>query len=316
MSTVTVLLSTYNGASCLPDQLDSLLAQSRPVDRILVRDDGSSDDTLGILAHYAERHAGLSFYQGPNVGAMRSFFDLLERAAGGEEPATDYYALCDQDDRWLPDRVERGIARIEQAAAVDGAAMPMLSCARPQLVDARFEPIRETRRFVLPRPSFGNALVENICIGCTATFNRALLVSAVTAGIPDAAVMHDWWLYLTAAGLGRVLYDPIPGVMYRQHGGNAVGMAATNASHQLGRARRYLKAKGKSQLAGQTADFLRLVGTRLSLADAALAVRFLDGQRGLARRISLAADRTLRRQRKGDDLLFRLMLILGHYRPA
>ncbi|HEY5466369.1 MAG TPA: glycosyltransferase, partial [Clostridia bacterium] len=153
MKTITILLSAYNGAACLPDQLDSLMAQTHPATRILVRDDGSTDGTRKVLADYARRCGCLTCYSGENLGAARSFFDLLARAAGPGEPPTDYYALCDQDDRWLPDRIEAGISLLGQ-----GEDEPMLACGRPRLVDAAFRPLRETRRFVLPQPSFGNAL--------------------------------------------------------------------------------------------------------------------------------------------------------------
>jgi len=285
-------------------------------DRILVRDDGSTDGTLEILAAYRERFPGLTYYAGPNLGARGSFFNLLLRAAGPEEPSSDIYALCDQDDRWLPERLARSVSSIETLLAETGEdeATPILACGRPRLVGPDFEPIKETRRFILPHPSFGNALVENICIGCTAAFSRALLEQVTAAGVPETAVMHDWWLYLFAAGCGRVVYDPEPTVLYRQHGGNAIGMSATSAGHQLGRARRYLAARGRSLLAAQTASFLRCFGDRLSGEDRLLAEQFAYHQHTFKDRLVLARYRTLRRQRSGDDLLFRLMLLIGHYR--
>ena len=316
MGTITVLLSTYNGERCLPDLLDSLLAQTRLPDRVLVRDDGSTDGTLEVLASYQIRFPGLTFYSGPNLGARESFFEILMRSADPKEPVTDTYALCDQDDRWLPERLARSVAAIENLITESGAdeAIPILACGRPRLVGPDFEPIEETRRFILPNPAFGNALVENICIGCTATFNRALLEQIAVAGVPETAVMHDWWLYLFAAGCGKVIYDPDPTVLYRQHGGNAIGMSATTTGHQLGRARRYLAARGRSLLAAQTASFLRCFGDRLSGEDRLLAERFAYNQHTFKDRFTLARTRTLRRQRPGDDLLFRLMLLLGHYR--
>ncbi len=298
MGTMTVLLSTYNGERCLPDLMDSLLAQTRLPDRILVRDDGSTDGTLEVLSAYRERFPGLTYYAGSNLGARESFFNLLVRAAGPEEPASDMYALCDQDDRWLPERLARSVASIEilLSESGEGEAIPVLACGRPRLVGPDFEPIEETRRFILPSPSFGNALVENICIGCTASFNRALLEQITAAGVPETAVMHDWWLYLFAAGCGKVLYDPEPAVLYRQHGGNAIGMSATTTGHQLGRARRYLAARGRSLLAAQTTSFLQCFGERLSGEDRSLAERFAYHQHAFIDRLALARNRTLRRQ--------------------
>lgn len=316
MSGAAVLLSTYNGESCLPVLLDSLLSQSRPPDRILVRDDGSTDGTCTVLAEYARHTDRLRWYAGENLGARASFFELLAHAAGTDEPPYEYYALCDQDDKWLPNRLEKGIACVEAAARTAGIGMPVLACSRPRLVDERYQPIRETRRFILPSASFGNALVENICIGCTATFNRALLVAALSGGLPEDVIMHDWWLYLTAAGLGTVTYDPEPSVLYRQHAGNAVGMAATNMKHQMGRARRFIRARGSSKVAVQTAEFLQRLGPVLKPEDRRLAEQFAFRQGSIAQRIALVRNRQLRRQRRGDDVLFRILLLLGHYRAA
>ncbi|MBR4422455.1 MAG: glycosyltransferase, partial [Erysipelotrichaceae bacterium] len=99
-----VLMSTYNGERYLQQQLDSLYAQTLKPDRIIVRDDGSTDQTMAILEANAREHKELSFSQGNNLGAGRSFWELIKTCEDA-----DYYALCDQDDVWLPEKLERAV---------------------------------------------------------------------------------------------------------------------------------------------------------------------------------------------------------------
>ena len=75
---VLVLLSTYNAQDYLREQLDSLLEQSLKQIKIVIRDDGSSDDTIGILEEYSDIYPNITYYQGENLGAADSFFDLMK----------------------------------------------------------------------------------------------------------------------------------------------------------------------------------------------------------------------------------------------
>ena len=97
-----VLLSTYNGEKYLREQLNSLVKQILRPDQILIRDDGSSDATMDIIKYYADSYKFIKYYQGENLGAAKSFMELINKA---EE--ADYYALCDQDDVWFEDKLQR-----------------------------------------------------------------------------------------------------------------------------------------------------------------------------------------------------------------
>ena len=114
MERVIVLMSTYNGEKYLRNQIESLLRQVDVEIEILVRDDGSKDGTLGILEEYknSREYSGkLSYYVGPNVGPAKSFLDLIKHA-----PEAEYYALCDQDDTWLPDKLKIAVEAIVKAS--------------------------------------------------------------------------------------------------------------------------------------------------------------------------------------------------------
>lgn len=107
MKTVMVLLSTYNGEKYLKEQIDSVLSQKNVNVNILVRDDGSYDETKTILQKYQDE-GKLKWYTGNNLKATYSFLDLLHNT-----PKADYYAFCDQDDVWNENKLIMAINKLE-----------------------------------------------------------------------------------------------------------------------------------------------------------------------------------------------------------
>jgi glycosyltransferase involved in cell wall biosynthesis len=223
---VAILLSTYNGARYLREQLDSLLAQSHREWTLYWRDDGSTDATVAILQDFAGR-AGQGrcvHCAGPaeRLRPTASFIALL-RAVAPALGADDAVAFADQDDVWLPEKLARGLAALQNhLAGSRGAPAPALYCARQILVDAALHRIGLSAG--LRRPAaFPAALTQNVTTGCTIMLNRAA-ARLVAGSRPPSATLHDWWCYLlvTAAG-GAVLDDDAAVVMYRQHAGNMVG---------------------------------------------------------------------------------------------
>ena len=101
---VLILVSTYNGEKYLPEQLDSLYAQEGVDIHILVRDDGSKDNTIGILKNYQGSKGKMTIIEGENIGAGQSFLALINEATTNY-PDYDYYAFCDQDDVWYGNKV-------------------------------------------------------------------------------------------------------------------------------------------------------------------------------------------------------------------
>ena len=105
-----VLLSTYNGENYIEELLDSLLGQTYPID-ILIRDDGSSDNTYNIVLEYQKKYDNIYFISGENKGFVKSFTTLVC------EKRVEHYqwiAFCDQDDIWLPDKVERAVNALKK----------------------------------------------------------------------------------------------------------------------------------------------------------------------------------------------------------
>jgi glycosyltransferase involved in cell wall biosynthesis len=223
MSHSDILLSTYDGAAFLVEQLDSLLAQTCQDFRVTVRDDGSQDGTREILERYAAAHPERFVVlpaDGERRGAAASFAGLL---AGATAP---YAMFCDQDDVWVPDKIESTLAVMRDLEKAHGAATPLLVYTDLRVVDARLAVIDESFwHFQRIHPErltrLARVLVQNFATGCTVMVNRAL--AALAAPVPAEAIMHDWWLALVATAFGKAALLRRPTVLYRQHGRNDIG---------------------------------------------------------------------------------------------
>lgn len=208
---IQVLLSTYNGEKFLAQQLDSLLKQDYPHFDICIRDDGSSDRSLEILSDYQTRYANISVVFADNIGVVNSYYQLIKHAHA------DFYALCDQDDIWLPGKLSSAASKMRNST--DPSAS--LYCSALQFVDADLQSIGRTST---PRyQCLENAVMENIATGCTVIFGDSLRVLFLQAK-PENMHMHDWWLYLLASTSGHIIFDPEPHVLYRRHENTVTGL--------------------------------------------------------------------------------------------
>ncbi len=215
-SDLTVILATHNGVRWLPDLLDSLARQTLAPTRLSILDDASTDGTWELVRDAAmPRGQTIAGRQEANAGAVRTFERLLSMVS------TEYFALCDQDDVWLPDKLEKSVSLLESSGA--------------DLVYTDLEVVDENLGELAPSmwrlsniiPVTGRALVplilKNSVTGCTVVGRTSMLKKALPfpAGIP----MHDWWLGLVAASGNGVASLREATVLYRQHSGNEVGAA-------------------------------------------------------------------------------------------
>lgn len=236
---VAVLLCSYNGERYLKEQLDSIFSQSHGNFRVYVSDDGSKDSTQELLDKYGDefRSRHVDRFAGPGQGFARNFLSISCR----DDIKADYYAWCDQDDIWHPEKLARAVTRLSSVPE----GVPALYCARTELVDQDgqhlgFSPVYSRSA------CFRNALVQNIAGGNTMVLNDALMKLLREAGKNATIVSHDWWAYMIVTGCGGVvLYDSEPSVLYRQHGQNCVG-SNSGVLPNLKRVRQLLKGRFKS----------------------------------------------------------------------
>ena len=146
-----------------------------------MRDDGSSDGTVGLLEQLLKGRSEDRLTVGTNLGAAQSFMTLLRAVS----PDANYAAFCDQDDVWLPDKLS---SALEALRGVEG---PGLYCCAVRLVSESLSDIKVHRRCVRG-PSFENALVENIATGCTIVLNRPA-IDLLASRTPQTFLMHDAW---------------------------------------------------------------------------------------------------------------------------
>lgn len=214
---VAILLSTFNGERYLGEQLDSLIGQTHKNWVIYASDDGSVDGTRVLLKQYQRRlePGRLVLLDGPCQGFARNFMSLVNNPGID----ADYFAFCDQDDIWFENKLDIGLAHLK----TDAQQRPALFCSRTRLIDAQGQVLGFSPLFD-KEPTFLNALVQSLAGANTMLLNRPARQLIMRLDPHKHVVSHDWLAYLLVSGCGgRVIYDSIPTLDYRQHGDNLVG---------------------------------------------------------------------------------------------
>lgn len=298
---VTVILATYNGERFLPEQLRSLERQTRRPDRVVLRDDGSSDRSIEVIRHWASTVAlPLQVVTGPRLGPAQSFLQALKVA----EPA-DIFMFADQDDVWLPLKIERALGFVHWGPD----APPTLYASRLAVVSEQLHPIKLT-----PRPtelSFRSAVCESVLTGCTMAFNSVFRERVVHA-LPRHVVMHDWWLYLLATAAATLVFDETPTVLYRQHGNNAIGAGAVGLARLRERMVRFA-GPNSAVRSRQLQELLDLHGSHLDPTASALLRQLLAARHSLPARLGAALTAPLRRQSFVSQLSTRFALLTNRF---
>jgi glycosyltransferase involved in cell wall biosynthesis len=237
-ASVAILLCTYNGGRFLPAQLHSYETQEFEDWVLFVSDDGSQDETLPILERFQRKHGEqkVQIRHASCRGFAANFLTLIC------DPAlkSDYYALSDQDDIWLPHKLS-----LAQSYLRNNGDDLLVYCSRTRVIDEEGHEIGLSPLFT-KSPNFRNALVQNIAGGNTMAFNDKVRQMLIQAGPNVNIVSHDWWVYLltTAVG-GTVYYDRRPSLCYRVHSGNVIG-SNRSLDAQIVRARMLMRGRFKS----------------------------------------------------------------------
>lgn len=213
---VNIVMSTYNGEKYLADQVKSIQSQTFEDWQLLIRDDGSSDNTPSIIRNMAKKDDRIHFIndgQNENYGVIKSFYHLVKY------DSADYYFFSDQDDVWLPEKIEVTLKRAQS----ETSAKPLLVYTDLKVVNEDLAVLQES--MIKSQSHHANTelvqeLTENTVTGGTMMINKAL---ADKWQVYDNLLMHDWYLALLAASLGKLVYIDQATQLYRQHEANVLG---------------------------------------------------------------------------------------------
>ncbi len=218
---VDILMATYNGEKYIKEQLQTILDQSCKECKLIIHDDGSTDNTVKLIKEVMERYPERIQYIEDGVrtgGAKNNFFHLLKFSTA------KYIMFADQDDVWQQNKVENALNCIKKYEKQLGE-IPLMGYSDLVVVDEKLQVINKSffdmQALSGERNAFNNILVQNIVTGCTVIFNRELLV--LCKEMPKEAIMHDWWMALIAAGCGKLFLMKNRDILYRQHGNNTEG---------------------------------------------------------------------------------------------
>jgi len=261
--TVEILMATYNGESYLKQQLDSFFDQTFRDWFISVRDDGSSDGTLEILRKANVSNPGMMHVsKGRCLKTLGNFEFLLQQAKA------DYMLFSDQDDVWMPTKIDSLFNVMKTLEKEYGQQTPLLVHSDATVVDHNLSHIHKSLwQYQNTNPITGSSLcrllVQNTITGCTMMINRALRDAALP--FPPEAMMHDWWLALVASALGKIGIVPEATVLYRQHENNQIGAGVGGLTSLMDRLRHGRKVEETIRcLQAQAGALLRMHKDALS----------------------------------------------------
>ncbi|MGL4902766.1 MAG: glycosyltransferase family 2 protein [Cetobacterium sp.] len=221
MQKVAVLMSTYNGEKYIKEQLDSLLNQTHKNIKIIIRDDGSKDKTTEILLEYKKKYSSkIELLLEKNIGVVESFFKLLYLV----EENYDYYCLCDQDDYWLPEKIEKALLKLEESLKKHSNHIG-LYFSNLTLTDCNLN-IKEAKMKKQVIPTLRNSIFQNDLYGCTSLFTKEylfILKKGIEKIDSQKIFLHDHFIYIVGNIFSKVVYDENSYILYRQHQQNVSG---------------------------------------------------------------------------------------------
>lgn len=233
---IAILMATYNGEKYLREQIESIQRQTFSDWQLFISDDESTDSTFEIARSMAENDSRI--HVGKNTGrhgARNNFMTLLTRVEA------TYYMFCDQDDVWLPRKIELTLGRMLQTEKETGS-LPIVIHTDLTVVDEVLRPTAPSFWALSRiRPELLRTFTSQgghfLATGCTMMLNSA--ARNVSLPIAQEALMHDVWVTLRVlhAG-GKVNEVAEPTILYRQHGGNTIGAQDTQHHYIRRRASR------------------------------------------------------------------------------
>ena len=198
---VSIVLCTFNGEKFLKEQLDSLISQTYPNLEIIIVDDDSTDDTRKILNSYASKHPEIKLYFNErNLGFNKNFEKAISLSTG------EYISICDQDDFWFPEKIEK----LVKAIGVNWAVF-----SNSEYVDFKKKSMNvNLLRSLLPIKNYQSILMENFFTGHTSLLRRGSIEYILP--IPQNG-FYDWWIGFVCLYHKKLVFHNEVLTLYRVH---------------------------------------------------------------------------------------------------
>ena len=208
---ISIAIATFNGERYLRQQLDSLYNQTRIPDEIFVSDDGSKDKTHEILEEYRDKYGLKYVINNQSLGVNKNFEQAIRSCNG------DYIMICDQDDIWFPDKIEKSFDKIK---AIEGNNAAVVSS---QCYDIDQNGCIISKRTKIKKDSYtcADTLLQpaNCSQGCTLMINKKMI--EMLRPFPENRIMmYDAYIGFVAASIGIKYNMAIPLMFYRHHDTN------------------------------------------------------------------------------------------------
>ena len=299
---ILILLSTFNGNLFLPELLNSLYCQEEIVFEILVRDDGSTDDTKNILRQYNNRYGNITVVEGKNIGARKSFLELIQMASKRND--FDYAAFCDQDDVWLPQKLSAAVTLMQQENTE-------FYYSPYQLVNQNLKKISSYNQFI-PIKNLATSLVYNSVTGCTIVCTKKIIEWASEAH-PEHIMMHDSWIFKVAlAHQCGISIDSRGYILYRQHGDNVIGGTETLAERFKRRWHNFIHPKCLRSMEAE--ELYRYYYESMNPENQSIIKQIHNyRQKSFISRLPIAFNPVFRTGSITNDLIFKLAIITKRY---
>lgn len=297
---VAILLSTYNGEKYLKEQLDSILAQTYTNFELIIRDDGSKDNTVKIIKEYIEKtDKEITLIEGKNLGFIKSFFDLLKRGDA------DYYAYADQDDIWLPNKIELAVNSLNKL----DDRVPNMAFSNVDYYDTEMNFIGKGDS-KNKKPSFLNSLYECINQGMTMVINKKAR-EYIIDNIPEKCFFHDWWTYMICTAFGNVVQDDVVTVKYRRAKTNATVEGQGIVTLLIWRIKKLLLGDGMKDIKKQITIFKNIFYKDLSTENQKIIDTFEGEKYNFFKAIKKAFYPKKIRRKLIDDISLRIFFLFG-----